>query len=187
MPSAIVWILILVPLALAGSMIWIYNLFVRDKNRVAEAWSGIDVQLKRRANLVPNLVNVVTGYADYEKNLLNEVTELRSRLAQESKSGERQDNENALTDGLGRLLAVVENYPDLKADTTFLQLQKQLVEIEDYIQMARRYYNGTVRNINTRVESFPSNLIAAIFGFHQKHFFEIERATERKAPQVKTT
>lgn len=175
-------------IVIAGIVIWFvitYNLFIRDKNLIKEAWSGIDVQLKRRHNLVPNIVASVQGYSQHEKNLLENITQKRSEAAKVESIKDKAPAESDLSGMLKNLFVAVENYPDLKASDNFLNLQNQLVEIEDQLQYARRYYNGAVRNYNIRVESFPSNLIAGIFNFKQDNFFEITLATERKTPEVK--
>jgi len=161
-----------------------FNRLVRQNNLVKEAWSGIDVQLERRHDLVPNLVETVEGYAGFEKKLLEEITRLRSRQIDDKATRSLRDDENALADRLRTLFAVVENYPEIRANRSFLTLQNQLVEVEDQLQFARRYYNGTVRDYNTIVESFPSNLVAGIFGFQSAEFFEVETATVRSNPQV---
>jgi len=169
-------------------VIWIvftYNLFIRDKNLIKEAWSGIDVQLKRRHNLIPNLVESVKGYSQHEKNLLEDITRKRSEAVKVDNIKDIAPAESDLSGMLKNLIVITENYPDLKANTNFLELQKQLVEIEDQLQFARRYYNGAVRNYNIRVESFPSNILAGIFNFKQDNFFEISFATERTTPEVK--
>jgi len=163
----------------------IYNLFIRDKNRIKEAWSGIDVQLKRRHNLIPNLVETVKAYSKYERELFNQITESRSRSVNIENVKEKSAAETDISGMLKNLFAVVENYPDLKANVNYLDLQKQLTEIEDQLQYARRYYNGTVRNYNIRVESFPGNIIAGLFNFKQADFFEITLSTERTTPEVK--
>ena len=162
-----------------------YNLFVRDKNLIREAWSGIDVQLKRRHNLIPNLVASVKGYSMHEKNLLEEITRKRSVASQLEKVKDKAPAESDLSGMLKNLFVVIENYPELKASRNFLDLQNQLIEIEDQLQFARRYYNGSVRNYNIRVESFPSNLVANLFNFKQDSFFEIILATEKQTPEVK--
>ncbi len=162
----------------------IYNQLVKSKNMVAEGWSGIDVQLKKRANLIPNLVETVKGYMGHEKALLEKVTELRSRSMQASDPAQKGPLEGAIGRSLANILAVAEQYPDLKADQNFRDLQKQLSQIEGDIEMARRYYNGTVRNLNIRVESFPSNIIAGRFNFTRAEFFEIEDQGDRQTPQV---
>ena len=166
-------------------IIFIYNLFIRDKNLIKEAWSGMDVQLKRRHNLVPNLVESVKGYSQHERSLLEDITRKRSEAAKVESIKDKAPAESDLSGMLKNLFIVAENYPDLKASQNFLDLQNQLVEIEDQLQYARRYYNGAIRNYNIRVESFPSNIIAAIFDFKQDNFFEITLATERTTPEIK--
>lgn len=161
-----------------------YNRLVKLRNMVKEGWSGIDVQLKRRAALIPNLVETVKGYVGHERSLLSEITELRSRSLQAQKVSEKGQIENTLSKSLGSLMAVAEGYPDLKANQNFLEFQKELTDIEEQIQTARRYYNGTVRNLNIAVESFPSNLLARLFSFVQGEFFAIDDASDRKDPQV---
>ncbi|HEX9973415.1 MAG TPA: LemA family protein [bacterium] len=165
-------------------LIAIYNKLVRGKNLVAEGWSGIDVQLKRRTDLIPNLLESVKGYMKHERDLLSEVTRLRSESMQIKDVNAKSQVENALSRSLANLFAVAENYPDLKANQNFLDLQKQLGETEEQIQMARRYYNGTVRNFNILIESFPSNLIARQFHFTQANFFELEDETDRAVPKI---
>ena len=172
--------------ALVAWGVSIYNGLVKRRNMAEEGWSGIDVQLKRRADLVPNLVETVKGYATHERELLENVTELRNQ-AQAAPAGDvaaRGQIEGMLSGALGRLLAIVENYPDLKANQNFLALQESLQTVEHEIQMARRYYNGATRDLNVMVESFPSNLVAGWFGFGKKPFFEIEDAAAREAPKV---
>lgn len=161
-----------------------YNRLVRARNMVREAWSGIDVQLKRRAELVPNLIEVVRGYSRYERSLIEEVARSRSAASAGEGVAGRATAEGSLSDGLRRIFAVAENYPDLQANKQFLELQKNLVEVEDQIQYARRYYNGTVRDFNIRIESFPGMIPARIFGFRTAEFFELESAVERRTPQA---
>ena len=165
-------------------LIVLYNRLVRLRNMVREGWSGIDVQLKRRANLIPNLVETVKGYMGHERDLLEKVTQLRSQSLQTGDLVEKQRVESALTGGLARLFAVAEGYPELKANQNFQDLQSQLSEIEDQIQLARRYYNGTVRNYNIAIESFPGNLVAGWFAFQTAEFFEIEDPGDRAVPKV---
>jgi len=172
---------------LAAWVVVAYNRLVRDANRVREAWSGIDVQLKRRHDLVPNLVAVVQAYAGHEKGVLTEVTAARTSASSEGLPADLQRHENALSGRLRSLLAVAEAYPQLLADRSFADLHDQLVEIEDQLQMARRYFNGTVRDYNIRVESVPSNLVARLLGFELRSFFELASATERHAPEVRMT
>ena len=164
--------------------IYIYNALIKNKNLVEEGWSGIETQLKRRANLIPNLVETVKGYASHEKDTLEEVTKMRSAAMGANSVEERSKKEGMLTAALGKLFAVAEAYPDLKANENFISLQEDLAETEDQIQLARRYYNGTVRNLNIMIESFPSNLIANQFSFQKAAFFEIEDAADRAVPQV---
>jgi len=180
------WIILLVVVVAGIYAIVIYNRLVRTRQMTNEAWSGIDVQLKRRSDLVPNLVDTVKGYAGHERQLLQQVTELRgaARALPSEDVERRAQAEGALSIALGRLIALAENYPDLKASSNFLALQQELSGLENEIQMARRYYNGSVRNLNTLVESFPSNLVAGMFGFVHRQFFEISDAADRAVPQV---
>lgn len=159
-----------------------FNRLVRGSNLVREGWSGIDVQLRRRHDLVPNLVEVVRSYASFEKHLLEDLTGLRS---EGRATRALQDRENALSTQLRSVLAVAEAYPQLLANKNFLRLQEQLAEIEDHLQMARRYYNGAVRDYNTAAESFPSNFVASLFRFPLQEFFQVESAVERRVPEVK--
>lgn len=176
---------ILVLAFMLGFPAWAFNRLVRHRNQVKEAWSGIDVQLKRRHDLVPNLVRTVEAYAAHERGLLEEITRLRASTLQASGFKPLQAAENDLSHSLGSLLVLVENYPALKADQNFLALHHQLVDIEDHLQMARRYYNGAVRDMNNRVEAFPTNVVARMFGFRSQEFFELDSATQRAAPQVR--
>ncbi|MBT3200689.1 MAG: LemA family protein [Phycisphaerales bacterium] len=172
-------------IGLVGWVIYSFNRLVRDRTLLREAWSGIDVQLKRRSSLAPNLIECVKGYANYEKFTLERIAEIRTQAGQSETLRQRNENENALTDQLKHLFALVESYPELRANNNFLELQKELTEIESQIQYSRRYYNGATRNYNIRAQSFPSVLVAAIFGFQSEEFFEIETATERANPEVK--
>jgi LemA protein len=170
-----------------GILLWVialYNSLVRKRNMVEEAWSGIDVQLKRRTDLIPNLVSTVKGYAAHEQTTLEEVVQLRGQAQNAQGVGETAQAQGLLGAALGKLFALAESYPDLKANTTFLQLQTTLQEIEEQIQLARRYYNGAVRELNIGVESFPANLIARQFGFSKAEFFELENTAERTVPKV---
>ena len=161
-----------------------FNRLVRSNNLVDEAFSGIDVQLKRRHELIPNLVECVKGYATFERSLLENVVAARSSTATTNDIAGLNANENGLTDNLVKFFAIAEAYPELKADTSFLQLSAQLVEVENAIQYSRRYFNGAVRNLNILVESFPSNLVATLFDFPTKEFFEVESVTERATPFI---
>jgi LemA protein len=175
-------VLITLVLLLLGAGIWIYNRLIRNRNRVNEAWAGIDVQLQKRAELVPNLVQTVKGYAAHESSVLEEVTRARTTTA--TGVDARAQHETALSRSLGRLFALAESYPDLKASEGFRQLHSSLVDIEDHLQYARRYYNGAVRDNNNLVEGFPSNIVASLFKFRPAEFFEIELASQRSAPDV---
>jgi len=169
-------------LALVGAGVWIYNRLVRQRNIVSEAWAGIDVQLQRRHELVPNLVAAVKGYLRHEAGVLENTALARGGVKGPAPGQAAQ--ETGLSRTLGRLFALAEDYPDLKASDGMRQLHESLVEIEDQLQYARRYYNGAVRDNNNLVQSFPSNLIAAAFGFGPAEFFEIELAVQRQAPDV---
>lgn len=169
----------LVAVLCIGLLVWavlIYNRLVRDYNRVLAAWSDIDVQLKRRHDLIPKLIDAVKQYAAYERATVTAVTELRVSSERSLKVGERARLETALGHGLQRLVAVAERYPELKASASFLALQKELSQVENYIQFARRYYNGAVRNLNTRIDSFPDMAIARPFGFDPREYFELDVA-----------
>ena len=161
-----------------------YNKFIKLKNQVDESWSGIDVQLKRRHDLIPNLVETVKGYAKHEKETLEKVIKARNMAINATSVEEKAQAENMLTGALKTIFALSENYPDLKANENFMNLQNTLSEIEDNIQNARRYYNAVVRDYNILCESFPSVIIANMFGFKKREFFEIEEA-ERENVQVK--
>lgn len=169
---------------LAVITISIFNRLIRYRFLVREAFSGIDVQLKRRHDLIPRIVDTVKGYTQYESKLLENITSIRSQLVSVSAVKDKSKIENELSQTLKSIFALAENYPDLKANQSFLDLQKTISEIEDQIQMARRYYNGTVRDYNIIVASFPGNLVASSFNFKAEEFFEIEYATERQVPDV---
>ncbi|MCE2789344.1 MAG: LemA family protein [Saprospiraceae bacterium] len=164
-----------------------YNRLIGIKNRVLEAWSGIDVQLKKRYDLIPNLVNTVKGYASHESGTLEKVIQARNMAVTASKSGSISDQvqaENVLAGSLRGLFAVAESYPDLKANASFLELQAALSDIKEELQNARRFYNALVRDSNTAIEVFPANIIAGIFNFQKFTFFEITDDAERKNPVV---
>ena len=176
-------LLALVVMALVAS-ITIYNRLVRNRQMVQEGWSGIDVQLKRRADLIPNLIEAVKGYMGHERGVLEKVTELRAESLKAASVGDKAKAEGALGAALANLFAVAENYPDLKASQNFIQLQQSLADIEEQIQLSRRYYNGAVRNLNILVASFPSNVVANMFKFTSEEYFEIEDAADRAVPKV---
>jgi LemA protein len=177
----VVWLFVFVIIVWA---IVIYNRLVRDRQRVLTAWSDIDVQLKRRYDLIPKLVAAVEQYARYEESTLTALIELRSRTGQVSDVGERGAIESQIGGGLRSLMALVEAYPELKADQSFLQLQGELTEVENHIQYARRFYNGSVRNLNTRIDSFPDLLLARVFNFIPQTFFELDDAAEKNSPEL---
>ncbi|MCL2727938.1 MAG: LemA family protein [Bacteroidales bacterium] len=164
-------------------VIYLYNKLVTSRNRMQEAWSGIDVYLKKRHDLVPALVTTVKGYATHEKETFEEVTRCRSSAMQAKGQEARIELETGLEKALGQLMVVAESYPDLKANINFLELQKQLSQIEEDLSYARRYYNGTVREQNIKIESFPSNVVANMFRFDKGTFFEIDK-TEKMVPNV---
>ena len=176
---------IAIPAAAAGWVAYTFNRFIRQRNLLREAWSGVDVQLKRRHDLVPRLVDCVKGYKGYEAALLERLAQTRTQAQAARNVTESGAVENDLAKNLRSLLAVAEAYPDLKASQTFLELSSALVEVEDQIQYARRYYNGTVRDFNILAESFPSGLVARLFGFRAAEFFEIESSIERQATEVR--
>lgn len=177
-------ILLIIIILIAVYFVSIYNSLVNLRNRVKNAWSQIDVQLKRRTDLIPNLVETVKGYAKHEKTVFENVTKARSGLMNAQTVKENAEANNMLTDALKTLFAVAENYPDLKANQNFLELQSQLQETEDKIAYSRQFYNDTVLMYNNKVQMFPSNLVASQFHFEESDFFEMAE-TEREVPEVK--
>jgi LemA protein len=183
MPTALLVLLA----AFAFGATWVFNRLVGLRNRARGAWSDIDVQLERRHDLVGNLVEVVEGYALHERRTLERVTEARARaegMRREGGPAGAASSENGLSDELRSLFAVAEAYPDLKASDRFLDLQRALVELEDALQNARRYYNAVVRDLNTRIQSFPDLLVARPLGFEEREFFRLDDATEAAAPRL---
>lgn len=168
----LIFIIVIVVVALI--LIGLYNSLIRSRNQVDEAWADIEVQLKRRYDLIPNLVNTVKGFAAQESGVLEKVTEARTRAMGAQSIEEKQKDENMLSGTLKSLFAVSENYPDLKSNTNFLQLQNDLTDTENKIQAARRFYNGNVRDFNTKVEVFPTNIFASMMGFTKRAFFDID-------------
>lgn len=168
----------------AAWLVWTFNRLVRHRNFVSEGWAGIDVQLRRRHDLVPNLIEIAEAYRVHEHNLLERVAALRSEGVRETRVSRLGAVEGQLGKALGDLFAVVENYPDLRAADVYMKLQRDLIDVEDHLQMARRYYNGTVRNLNTIVEMFPSNLVARLFGFRAAEFFDLGDPDARAAPAI---
>ena len=168
------WIFILIIVAIIIVIALIYNSLIRSKNRVDESWADIEVQLKRRYDLIPNLVNTVKGYATQESGVLEKVTQARAAAMGATSPEERAKDENMLSGTLKSLFAVSEAYPDLKSNANFMQLQTDLTDTENKIQAARRFYNGNVRDFNTKIEVFPTNLFASMLGFVKRNFFDID-------------
>jgi LemA protein len=179
-------VLIVIGLIVLAGLIYVLvrNSIISDRNRVDEAWSGIDVQLKRRHDLIPNLVESVKGYATHERETFEKVTQARNEAMQASGVEETGKAESNLSAALGGLRVVAEQYPELRATENFQQLQRQLSELEDEIQASRRIYNSNVQSYNTRIQQFPASIIASQGGFEEKPFFEIGDTAEREAPQV---
>jgi LemA protein len=168
------WIVVAVVAVLVLGLVWIFNRLVSLRTRVENGWSQIDVQLRRRADLIPNLVETVKGYAAHERELFEQVAEARARSIDAQGVTEQAAAENQVTAGLRQLLAVVEAYPDLKANENFLALQEELIGTESKIAYARQFYNDQVMRLNTLIQSFPSSLVARAFGFQERPFFEID-------------
>ena len=181
--STITIILIII----AVLVIWLiatYNVLIVRRNRVRESWSDIEVQLKRRYDLIPNLVNAVKGYAEHEKGVFEEVTKARAMAIGAKTPEEHGKAENMLTNALRQLFAVAEAYPQLRASENFRELQMELSDTENKIQAARRFYNSTVMDLNTSVEQFPTNMIAGMFGFKKEEFFDLEEGAAKEAPKI---
>lgn len=183
----IFYILLAVIAVFVVGFVAFYNAFVRKQNQVEEAWSDIEVQMKRRYDLIPNVVETVKGYAAHEKGVFENVTRARSAAMGAQTAQEHTKAENMLTSTLKTLFAVAEAYPDLKANANFLDLQRELADTENKIQSARRFYNGNVRELNTMVDSFPSNIIARLFGFAKKEFFDLEEEAAKEPVKVSFT
>jgi LemA protein len=182
--STLLIIIIAVVVVIIFWAIAVFNSLIRLKNRVKEAWADIDVQLKRRYDLIPNLLETVKGYMAHESGVFEKVTEARSRAINANGAENKAQAENALSGALKTLFAVSENYPQLRASENFLKLQEELSDTENKIQAARRFYNNNVMDFNTRQEVFPSNLIASVFGFIKSEFFELKEEKEKEAPKV---
>jgi LemA protein len=179
--------LIIIVAVVVAVLLWavtIFNGLVRRKNVVGEAWSGIEAQLKRRADLIPNLVETVKGYASHERQTFDELARLRSQGQAQADPAQRAQTEQAISAAIGKIMAVAEAYPELKASANFQSLQSDLAGVEDQIQLARRYYNGAVRDFNVMIEQFPSNIVANFGAFKPAQFFQIEDAADRAAPKV---
>lgn len=168
----------------AGYALITYNSLIKQRNQATEAWSDIDVQLKRRHSLIPNLIETVKGYATHERATLDSVTQARTNAVNAASPADQAKAESALTSTLKTLFAVSEQYPDLKANTNFLELQRELSDTENKILSSRRFYNGVVRDYNTSLETVPSNIIASTFKFQKREFFQLEDESERAVPQV---
>lgn len=179
------WIFFGILAVIIGWFVGSYNGFIRLINRAKEAWSDINVQLKRRYDLIPNLVETVKGYASHERELFEKVTEARSKAMGAQSIEEKGKAENVLAGTLKSLFAVSENYPQLRANENFLELQRELTDTEDKIQAARRFYNGNVRDLNIKIESFPANIIAGIFHFVKMEFFQLEEEAAKEPVAVK--
>ncbi|MBI1328490.1 MAG: LemA family protein [Alphaproteobacteria bacterium] len=180
-------ITIIIVAVIAAVLLWgvtIYNGLIRRKNIVAEAWSGIETQLKRRADLIPNLVETVKGYATHERTTFDELARLRSAGQGAQSVAERAQTEQAISAAIGKIMAVAEAYPELKASANFQSLQGDLSGIEEQINLSRRFYNGAVRDFNVMIEQFPSNLVANMGSFKPAAFFQIENAADRDVPKV---
>src|SRR6201995_889071 len=181
--TGIIFLVVLIVIAVV--LIGMYNSLVQLRVRCDSAWSDIDIQLKRRHDLIPNLVETVKGYAAHEKGTFENIAKFRSQAMQASSPADKAQAEGQLSGALKSLFAVAENYPELKASEQFTSLQNSLNSIEDNIQNARRYYNAVVRDFNTRVQSFPTNILAGMFGFHTRQFFEMETPSDRENVAVK--
>ena len=179
---SIVKIVVGIIVLLVVFLIWTFNRLITLRNRTKEAWADIDVQLKRRYNLIPNLVETVKGYASHEKEVFQKVTEARSRAMSAGNIEDQAKAENFLSSTLKSLFAVAENYPNLKASNNFLELQKELRDTEDKIQAARRFYNSNVRDLNTKIEIFPASIVANMFKFKKMEFFELEETAAARNP-----
>lgn len=182
----VIWIILALGVGVVFYGVFAFNNLVKMRQLVREGWSGIDVQLKRRADLIPSLLETVKGYVTHERETLQAVTDARAAVknAGEASPQERGKLEGMLSGALGRLFAVAEDYPELRADSSFIEFQEALQQVEEEIQLSRRYYNGTVRNLNVSVESVPSNIVANMFGFHQAEYFELENELDRAVPNV---
>ncbi len=179
------YIILGIVVVLVGWFVFTFNSLVLHRNRCKEAWADIDVQLKRRYDLIPNLIDTVKGYMAHEKDVLQKVTEMRAVAMQGGSIADRAENENMLTDALKSIFALSENYPDLKANENFMELQRELADTENKIQAARRFYNGTVRDFNTKIEQVPTNIVAKLFGFRNREFFELSDDEQEAREPIK--
>jgi LemA protein len=182
---SVAWILVVSIIIILFAVIVVFNRLVGLKNRTNEAWSDIDVQLKRRYDLIPNLVETVKGYAKHEKELFEKVTQARADAMKSKGLVDKAKAENQISEALKSVFAVAENYPNLKANENFVELQKEVTDTEDKIQASRRFYNANVRDLNIAIESFPSNVVAGIFSYKKRELFELDDVGERKNIEVK--
>ncbi len=181
----ITYIILAVAVVVVGWLVFTFNSLVLGRNRAKEAWADIDVQLKRRYDLIPNLIEAVKGYMQHEQETLTKVTEMRTLAMQGGSMADRAEHENMLTGALKSVFALSENYPDLKANENFTELQRELSDTENKIQAARRFYNSVVRDFNTKIEQVPTNLVAGVFGFKIRDFFELAEGEEAAREPVK--
>lgn len=177
-------LIILIAFAIIFSIIWVYNSFIQLINRTNEAWADINVQLKRRYDLIPNLVDIVKGYAKHEKLVLEEVTDARVKAMNAQSVHDKEIADNNVSAVLGRLLAIAENYPQLRASDNFSKLQDELTNTENIIASARRFYNGNVRDLNTKIESFPNNILAKLFNFQKRDFFQLDQVAAKESVNI---
>jgi len=182
--SVILWGVIIIIVVIAGFIFSAYNSLIKRRNQVREAWSDIDVQLKRRHNLIPNLTETVKGYAKHERGTFDSVTQARAAAQSAQTPAEHAKAENMLTSTLKTLFAVAENYPELKANANFLELQRELSDTENKVQASRRFYNSNVRDYNTTIQTVPTNIVANLFKFVAEEFFELEDEAARSVPKV---
>jgi len=183
--STIVWVLIAITVVIIFWLIGVYNSLIKLRNQTDEAWSDIDVQLKRRYDLIPNLIETVKGYAKHESELFENVTKARSNAINAQGTEEQGKAENMLSGTLKSLFAIAENYPELKANQNFIKLQDELTDTENKIQAARRFYNGNVRDFNTKIQVFPNNMFVSMMGFKAYEFFELEEEAAKEPVKVK--
>ena len=186
--SIIGWVILAVIVVIVAAIIGMYNGLIRLKNRVDESWSDIDVQLKRRHDLIPNLIETVKGYAKHEREVFENVVKARNAAMQAQEGGDNKkmgEAENALSGTLKSIFALAENYPDLKANQNFLELQRELTDTEDKIMASRRFYNGNVRDFNTKLQMFPTNIIGNMLGCKNRDFFQVENESDRENVNVK--
>ncbi len=182
--ETLIWIILAILVVVGVWFVAVYNGLIKLKVRTDEAWSDIDVQLKRRYDLIPNLINTVKGYATHERELFEKVTQARANAMNAQNPQAKAQAENMLSGALKSLFAVAENYPQLRASENFLELQRELSDTENKIQASRRFYNGNVRDLNTKIQIFPDSVVAGMLSIKQREFFELEEPKEKEAPKV---